>query len=396
MIEKYFDHSCNEYDMKIVIQRIILVGLSISWCIIPAPWALGLKQVFQTVELDRPVHLTASWDGSGRIFLVEQEGRIQVIDRDPATGRTVSHVFLDIRKRVLSWGNEEGLLSLAFHPQYLQNGIFFVNYTVGLPRRTVISKFRALSQNPNQAMADSEVRILEIEQPYSNHNGGQLAFGPDGYLYIGMGDGGAGGDPLGNGQNLRTLHGAILRIDINRESGKTAYAVPEDNPFVGLQNILPEIWAYGLRNPWRFSFDRLTGELYAGDVGQNRYEEINLIEKGKNYGWNIMEGDHCYAPSFGCSQRGLQRPLVEYDHSEGYSVTGGFVYRGVAIPSLQGNYLYGDFGSGKIWGLTQINGRLRDLSLLMNTNINISSFGEDEAGEVYVVGLKGNIYQIVP
>ncbi len=382
--------------MKFKIQTILLVVFCLSWSICPRLWALGLKQVFQKVEFNRPVHLTASWDGRGRIFVVEQEGRILVIERNPAKQQTISNVFLDIRKRVLSLGNEEGLLSMAFHPQYLNNGIFFVNYTAAFPRRTVISRFRVDPQNSNQALKNSEIRILEIKQPYSNHNGGQIAFGPDGYLYIGMGDGGAAGDPLGHGQNLRTLHGAILRIDINYESDETKYAVPEDNPFVGRQKILPEIWAYGLRNPWRFSFDRLTGELYTGDVGQNRFEEIDLIEKGKNYGWNIMEGAHCYAPPSGCSQRGLQRPLVEYDHSEGYSVTGGFVYRGKAIPSLQGRYLYGDFGSGKIWGLIQKNGRLQDQRLLMNTTINISSFGEDERGEVYVVGLKGNIFQIVP
>ena len=382
--------------MKIIIQRIILVGFCIVWSLYPGPWALGLKQVFQAFELERPVHLTASWDGSGRIFVVEQEGRIKVFELNRATKRTIFHVFLDIHERVLSWGNEEGLLSLAFHPQYLQNGIFFVNYTASFPRRTIISKFHVDPQNPIKALPNSEVRILEIEQPYSNHNGGQVAFGLDGYLYIGMGDGGAAGDPLGHGQNLRTLHGTILRIDINRESDKAAYTVPEDNPFVGRQKIRPEIWAYGLRNPWRFSFDRLTGELYTGDVGQNRFEEIDLIEKGKNYGWNIMEGDHCYAPPSGCSQRGLQRPLVEYDHSEGYSVTGGFVYRGKAIPALQGSYIYGDYGSGKVWALTQKNGRLQDQRLLMNTKVNIASFGEDESGEVYLVGLKGKIYQIVP
>ncbi len=379
--------------MKLFLKTIIGFGIaSILSSLSPAEsGALQLKQVFQNIDLSRPVHLTTPLDGSGRLFLVEQEGRIKIIS---GTSRP-AHVFLDIRGRVRSRGNEEGLLSMAFHPDYRQNGFFFVNYTASSPSRTVISKFRVSGQDPNQAEAHREERILEINQPYGNHNGGQIAFGADGYLYIGMGDGGSGGDPLGSGQNLKTLLGAMLRIDVNRKERGRSYAIPADNPFVGKSGIRAEIWAYGLRNPWRFSFDRLTGALYAGDVGQNQYEEISLIEKGKNYGWNIMEGTHCYAPPTQCNRNKLSLPLVEYDHGQGYSVTGGVVYRGEKIKSLVGTYLYGDFGSGKIWGLSQANNRVLKHRLLFQSNLNIASFGEDETGEVYIVGLAGRIYQIV-
>ncbi|MBF0276929.1 MAG: PQQ-dependent sugar dehydrogenase [SAR324 cluster bacterium] len=353
--------------------------------------ALQLKQVYPDIKLNRPVHLTNARDGSGSLYVVEQEGVIKVISKKSAS----SEIFLDIRDRVRSQGNEEGLLSLAFHPDYLQNRIFFVNYTASAPRRSVISRFRAAPRNSNQALVNSEERILEIKQPYGNHNGGQIAFGPDDYLYIGMGDGGSGGDPLGNGQNLKTLLGAILRININRKAASVSYTIPADNPFIKNTGARAEIWAYGLRNPWRFSFDRLTGELYAGDVGQNRFEEINLIQKGMNYGWNTMEGTHCFAPPIRCSQKNLTLPLIEYDHSQGISVTGGVVYRGKHIKSLEGSYLYGDYGSGNIWAFSQKDGRVSQHRLLFQTRINIASFGENETGEVFVVGLEGALYQIV-
>lgn len=337
--------------------------------------------------LARPVYLTHAGDGSGRLFIVEQAGRIRVW----ADGALLATPFLDIRDRVTA-GGEMGLLSVAFHPEYGSNGRFFVNYTTGSAetRRTNITEYRA---PPRSDAADRVERIiLQIRQPFANHNGGLNLFGPDGMLYIGMGDGGSGGDPQNNGQRLDTLLGKLLRIDVG---GGGPYRVPPDNPFVGRAGARPEIWAYGLRNPWRFSFDRQTGRLFLGDVGQNAWEEIDLIVRGGNYGWRIMEGAHCFAEPTGCSQTGLELPIAEYGHASGCSVTGGYVYRGRRVPALAGRYLFGDYCSGTIWTLTEAGGRW-EVAQLLSTDLNISSFGADESGELYVVDHGGRIYRFVP
>jgi glucose/arabinose dehydrogenase len=288
-------------------------------------------------------------------------------------------------------GREKGLLSVAFHPKYKENGRFFVNYTGRRDGvlKTIIAEYRVSQTNPDVADRTERV-ILEIEQPFANHNGGLNKFGPDGLLYIGMGDGGAAGDPFNFAQNLESLLGKFLRIDIEKEP----YAIPQDNPFVGRANAQGEIWAYGLRNPWRFSFDRCTGRLFAGDVGQDRIEEIDLIEKGKNYGWRIMEGSQCFDPPSLCNTQGLELPIAEYDHSLGCSVTGGYVYRGTQFPTLIGHYLFGDYCSGRIWSLTEDPQGRWTMRQLIDSPFSISSFGEDEQGELYVIHYGGAIYRV--
>ena len=284
-------------------------------------------------------------------------------------------------------GGEQGLLSVAFPPGFAAKRYFYVDYTRSPDGATVVARYRVSVGDANVADPASEEVILTIPQPFANHNGGQLAFGPDGYLYIGMGDGGSGGDPLNNGQSPGTLLGKLLRIDV--ESGTVPYGVPPDNPFVGVAGFRPEIWALGVRNPWRFSFDRLTGDLYIGDVGKGTFEEIDFQPAGnpggQNYGWNIMEGDRCYPPgTVGCNRTGLALPVFVYDHSLGCSVTGGHVYRGSAIPSLQGVYLFGDLCSTRIWGIRK-NGAAWDNAVLADsTTLTITTFGEDESGNVYV------------
>ncbi len=335
----------------------------------------------------RPVYLTHAGDGSGRLFVVEQAGVIKII----RNGQTLATPFLDIRDRIES-GGEKGLLSIAFHPKYKENGRFFVNYTArkeGL-LKTVIAEYRVSTANPDVADRAEKI-ILEIEQPFGNHNGGLNKFGPEGFLYIGMGDGGAAGDPFNFAQNLEALLGKILRIDIESQ---LPYAIPADNPFVTKPDARGEIWAYGLRNPWRFSFDRCTGRLFAGDVGQDRIEEIDLIEKGKNYGWKIMEGSQCYDPPTLCNTQGLELPIAEYDHSLGCSVTGGYVYRGRQYPALVGHYLFGDYCSGRIWSLTEDSSGRWTMRQLLDSPLSISSFGEDEQGELYVVHYGGAIYRV--
>jgi glucose/arabinose dehydrogenase len=342
-----------------------------------------------TGGLEMPVFATHAGDGSGRLFVLEKGGSIRVID---ASG-LLPQPFLNIRARVGSSGSEQGLLGLAFHPAFVQNGRFFVYYT-DRNGDTVIARFQA---NTERTAADpaSEVVLLTETQPAANHNGGMLAFGPDGMLYAGLGDGGSAGDPWNNGQSLNTLLGKLLRIDV--DNGDT-YAVPADNPFVGQGGVRPEIWAYGLRNPWRFSFDRATGDLYIADVGQNQWEEVNYQKAnspgGENYGWKVMEGLHCYG-SNSCDQTGLVLPVAEYDHGQGCSVTGGYVYRGAAQPSLQGAYFYGDYCSGYIWALSRPEVDRWQSDLLLESGAPISSFGESEAGEVLVVALNGMVYRLV-
>lgn len=334
--------------------------------------------------LTQPLGITHAADGSGRLFIVEQAGRVRIF----RNGALVPTPFLDITDRVTA-GGEQGLLGLAFPPGYAGKGYFYVNYTRVPDGATVVSRFQ-LSVDPDVALPASEAVLLVVAQPFANHNGGHLAFGPDGYLYIALGDGGSGGDPFGNSQNLASLLGKILRIDV--ESGVVPYAIPSGNPFAN------EIWAYGLRNPWRYSFDRVTGDLFIADVGQNLIEEVNFQPAasfgGVNYGWNIMEGSSCFN-SLNCIQAGLTLPVAEYSHTDGNcAVTGGFVYRGAQYPALQGDYLYGDFCSGRIWGLRRV-GAAWENRLLLDSPLTLSSFGEDEAGNLYAADiLIGTIHKI--
>ncbi len=352
-----------------------------------------LEVAFPNLNFSRPVDLQHAGDGSNRLFVVEQTGVIRVFPN--TTNVAAADTFLDIRGRVNDSGNEEGLLGLAFHPNYAANGYFYVNYTAANPRRTVIARYRVSASNPNRAEAASEFILLTINQPYENHNGGQIAFGPqDGYLYIGMGDGGSGGDPQNNGQDRRTLLGDMLRIDVDNPSAGRNYGIPADNPLVGnTSGYREEIYAWGLRNPWRFSFDAETGWLWLADVGQNSREEIDIVEKGRNYGWRIMEGKNCYDPPSGCNQSGLALPIWDYGRSSGASVTGGYVYRGTRVAPLAGAYVYGDFVSGRIWALRYDGVNPPDNSLLIDTNLSIASFGLDENKELYLCAFDGRLYR---
>jgi glucose/arabinose dehydrogenase len=375
-------------------------GSSTTSTPVPAPTALPEVSLSRAAGgFALPVHVTHAGDGSGRIFVVEQGGTIRILDN----GGVLPTSFLDLASvnppRLVA-GGEQGLLSVAFPPGFTSKRYFYVNYTRSPDGATVVARYRVSAGDANVADPASEEVILTVPQPFANHNGGQLAFGPDGYLYIGMGDGGSGGDPLNNGQSPGTLLGKLLRIDV--ESGTAPYGIPPANPFLDNADFRPEIWALGLRNPWRFSFDRGTGDLYLGDVGQGSFEEIDFQPAGdpggRNYGWNIMEGDSCYPPgTVGCNRTGLALPVFVYDHSLGCSVTGGHVYRGSAIPSLQGVYLFGDLCSTRIWGIRK-NGAAWDNALLAgNTTLTITTFGEDESGNVYVVNYaNGDLLRIVP
>ncbi len=340
---------------------------------------------------ERPTYLTHAFDD--RLFVVEQAGRIEVLHE----GRVLDEPFLDIQGRVRSDGLEQGLLSVAFHPNYVDNGRFFVNYT-DREGTTVVAGYQVSTADPNRADPDSEQVLMRIAQPYQNHNGGQLQFGPDGYLYVGMGDGGSAGDPLNQGQDPSTLLGALLRIDVE-DSGQ--YNIPLDNPFTDDDGLRGEIWAFGLRNPWRFSFDRQNGDLYIADVGQNLLEEINYQPSaspgGENYGWNVLEGTRCYLRD-GCDTSRYIIPIAEYGHQGGHcSVTGGYVYRGEEYSDLQGNYFYADYCSGVIWSLFhQPDGGWQSNEVLQS-GLNISSFGEDAAGELYVLDhSEGVVYKLAP
>jgi glucose/arabinose dehydrogenase len=335
--------------------------------------------------LQSPDAIANAGDGSGRVFVIEQAGRIRIVQ----DGKLVEAPFLNITNRVGSNSSERGLLGLAFHPRYKENGFFYVNYT-DQNGNTVISRFH-VTDDPNIADPASEKKLLGIKQPFPNHNGGQVTFGPDGYLYLGLGDGGSGGDPYGNGQSTNTLLGKILRIDVDNGD---PYAIPADNPFAGGGGE-PEIWAYGLRNPWRFSFDSATGGLYIGDVGQDKWEEIDYLPAGSaggaNFGWNVMEGNHSYQ---GSDSPSFVSPVTDYSHSKGgCSVTGGYVYRGSALPEWNGVYFYGDYCSGKIWGLLNDDSGWQSTELF-DTGMNISTFGIDENGEIYFAGYHGEIFRL--
>ncbi|MCF8412500.1 MAG: PQQ-dependent sugar dehydrogenase, partial [Melioribacteraceae bacterium] len=373
------------------LSKLIVVLFLISTNIISAQ--IELENAFPNISIPNLVEIQNSNDGTDRLFLVNQSGIIYVIENSESVNE--KSTFLDISEKVL-FGGEQGLLGLAFHPDYKNNGYFFINYTVANPRRTIISRFRVEQSNANLADVGSEVELLSVSQPFSNHNGGCIVFGPDNYLYISFGDGGSGGDPQNNGQNLSTLLGSIIRIDPVNPSGDLQYSIPADNPFVGNSNqFREEIWAYGLRNVWKFSFDS-AGKLIAADVGQNEWEEINIIEKGGNYGWRIMEAGHCYNPSSNCNTNGLEIPIWEYYHNfqGGFSITGGFEYQGISAPSLFGKYIYGDFVNGNIWALDYKNDPVEN-QFLFDSNISISTFGMDENGELYMANYGGDIYKFV-
>ncbi|HEV2755146.1 MAG TPA: PQQ-dependent sugar dehydrogenase [Actinomycetota bacterium] len=341
-----------------------------------------------------PLGVTGAGDGRRWLYVVEQDGWI-VLFRD---GRTTT--FLDVSDRT-EGGGEQGLLGLAFHPDYESNGRLFVNYT-DLQGDTVIAEYRRSGRSYARARKGSEQVLLRVDQPFANHNGGGLAFGPDGMLYVALGDGGSAGDPQGNGQRRDTLLGKVLRIDV---SG-SPYEVPEDNPFAGRPDARGEIWDYGLRNPWRISFDRATGDLWIGDVGQGQWEEINREPAGGpggvNYGWNVKEGRACYPAGEQCSVTGevleeMTDPLAVYSHDHGCSVTGGHVYRGRAFPALRGNYFFGDYCSGTMWAVAAGGPARQQPVKLLETDLSISSFGEDDRGEIYVTDLAGGgLYRLRP
>ncbi|MGB0591061.1 MAG: PQQ-dependent sugar dehydrogenase [Myxococcota bacterium] len=345
--------------------------------------------------INYPLLLTHAGDDSGRLFVVERFGRIKVFQNNVAT--TTTTTFLDLSSAIAT-NSEGGLLGLAFHPKYAENGHFFVHYTEldnSGTMHSIISRFTVSASDPNQANPTSEVRFLDIVQPYYNHDGGMIAFGPDDRLYVGMGDGGAGGDPLGHGQNTYTMLGAMLRIDVDTPEDGKNYGIPEDNPFVG-GGGLPEIWAWGLRNPWRFSFDTLTGALWAGDVGQNAWEEISVVEGGKNYGWATMEGFECFPANVtNCDSTGMAPPVMVYPNAGKGSVTGGYVYRGSAAPSLYGTYIFADYEQDSLY-LLPTDGSPPD-GPAMETPDSVAGFGQDAEGEVYLLGLlTGTIYRFEP
>ena len=341
--------------------------------------------------LSSPLYLTTPPGDAAWLFIVEQTGAIRIIK----DGVLLTDPFLDLSSRI-STGGERGLLGLAFYPDYATSGRFIVHFT-DLAGNTSVSRFQ-VSSNPDVADPVSERLILAAAQPFANHNGGQVAFGPDGFLYLGLGDGGGSGDPDNRGQDLSDLLGSILRIDVRSTE---PYTVPADNPFV--QSATPEVWSYGLRNPWRFSFDRSTGDLYVADVGEGLWEEINVSTpvagagKGVNFGWNIMEGTHCFREA-ACDQTGLTLPVFEYSHQEGCSVTGGYVYRGSAIPALQGHYFYGDFCQGWVRSFRYEAGAVTDETEWpsLTPGGSVLSFGEDAAGELYVLDQGGRVSKVVP
>jgi quinoprotein glucose dehydrogenase len=357
---------------------------------------------FEGLTFDRPVYLTHAGDGSGRLFVVGQRGTIHMLDN---TTSPTPQVFLNIREQVRYYDNqnEEGLLGLAFHPNYEENGQFFIYYTSREiqpdgEHLSVISRLRVSQDDPNKADPASEEVLMTIEQPYWNHNGGTIVFGPDGFLYIGLGDGGAANDPHGHGQDLETLLGSILRIDVNTKSDGLAYGIPADNPFVGRPDARPEIYAYGIRNVWRIAFDAETGHLWAGDVGQDLWEEIDIIQKGGNYGWNLREGQHPFGKNGAEASPELIDPIFEYHHDIGKSITGGSVYRGQRVPQLVGKYVYADYVSGDIWALDydEESQMVRGNYSVPWEKLPVMTFGEDEAGELYFTTTFGHLYRFEP
>jgi glucose/arabinose dehydrogenase len=377
----------------------LLIAVLVAGCSSPPPSATR-KPVAISIDVEsviaipgNPLDVVTAGDGSGRLFVVDKGGSVWIV----TAGKRAATAFLDIGSKV-SNGGEQGLLGLAFHPGYPADPRFYTDYT-DTDGNTVVSEWRVSAGDPNQADANSERVILTVDQPYPNHNGGDVVFGPDGDLYITLGDGGSGGDPHGNGQKLTTLLGKILRIDVDHPSDGRAYGIPPDNPFLATAGARPEIYLTGLRNPWRISFDRTTHDLWIGDVGQDKFEEIDVVRAGtgggQNFGWNRMEGFHCFPSGEACSIDGLTPPVTEYPHALGCSVTGGAVYRGSAFPAVVGAYLFADYCSGTIWAIDAAANETRDPTIVGQSHRSISSFGEDESGEVYVSDLGGELLRIV-
>lgn len=383
----------------LILAIVVAVGIGIALLIfnVVRPFILrpftsdGTTKLTTVVSgLTRPLYVTHNNDDSGMLFVVEQDGLVKIV----ADNAVLPQPFLDVTTLVNRDGSERGLLGLAFPPNYAQNGFFYINYTA-LDGKNTVARYQVSADDFYSADPNSALILLDVDDPYPNHNAGQLAFGPDGYLYVGMGDGGSGGDPQGNGQNPAALLGKMLRIDVNSEE---PYAIPLDNPFVDAAAFAPEVWAWGLRNPWRYSFDRATGDFYIADVGQNNWEEINFQPAastgGENYGWNFLEGTHAYNEQ--PPPEGLTAPIAEYNHSEGCSVTGGYVYRGEAISVLVGNYIFGDFCSGAVWKTVRDANGVWQTAKIMNSGRVISSFGEDMAGELYLVDYSGELLRFEP
>jgi glucose/arabinose dehydrogenase len=407
--------------------RSILFALALA--AIPAGAAeslpkIEMRPIFPQLSLKRTLWMSEAPDGSGRLFIIQQDGRILIVQK--GSDGSASKEFLNIVDRKPFVDNEEGLLSIAFHPGFRTNNLFYIYYNQQnsqagalYPRRSVISEFRVSTADPDQADLQSERILMEVPQPFGNHKGGQISFGPDGYLYIALGDGGAACDPFGSGQNTATLLAKMLRIDPTgrgeiqagprRET--LAYAIPADNPFVNEPDMSglgarKEIWAYGLRNVWRYSFDRQTGDLWAGDVGQDLWEEVDLITKGGNYGWSVREAFHHFKP--GPTGAQYAEPVIEYPHrpdllpqtkfskhGTGLCVVGGYVYRGKKYPGLQGVYLYGDYNLGTVFGLRYQDGKVTDYGTLLTQPKNIASFAEDADGELYILGLDTGVFSVV-
>jgi glucose/arabinose dehydrogenase len=351
----------------------------------------SILNAYPNLDFDQPILYTYADDGSNKVYVVERTGKIKFFDNNADADTT--HIFLDLGDKIDLSYVEKGLLGLAFHPDYKENGFFYVNYTTS--GGTVISRYSLDTQNPDFADSLSEKILLTFSQPYKNHKGGQLEFGPDGYLYIATGDGGSGGDPHNNAQNLKKYLGKILRIDVDKATIGKSYGIPADNPFVGNKNgYLEEIYAYGFRNPWRFSFDKERNLLWAGDVGQDRREEIDIVENGKNYGWRIMEGNLEYSPSQTVNAEDLTPPVWDYGRSEGGCIIGGIVYYGSSSPDLRGEYIYGDYMSGRIWALRLGKNGKAENQELAKTDLEISSFGTDKSQELYILDFRGKIYKL--
>jgi glucose/arabinose dehydrogenase len=413
----------------IILKRLFLVATTIAIAAAtltasaqPIP-KVKLRPAFPALTVERALWISEAPDGSGRLFIVEQAGQIVIVQK--GTDGAASSEFLNITNRHPYLSDEEGLMSMAFHPGFKTNGLFYIYYNQEntnqhslYSRRSVISEMKVSATNPNAADLSSERILLEVQQPFSNHKGGEIVFGPDGFLYIGLGDGGQGCDPFNNGQNTATCLGKILRIDVNSRTTlgggkfeiKLEYGIPGDNPYVNeplMFGLGPrrEIFALGLRNPWRYSFDRQTGDLWVGDVGQDLWEEVDLVTKGGNYGWCVREGMHRFKPGPPGAQ--YLDPVIEYphkpdlrkeskfpNHSTGLCVIGGYVYRGLKYPSLQGIYIYGDYNLGTIWGFRYKDGTVTDYGTMLDQPKNVASFAEDGDGELYVMMLDGHIYSI--
>ncbi len=382
--------------LSALLASVLVAPSATTAAVVPSRIHLGLEPV--AAGLSAPLLVTHADDGSGRLFVVEQTGKVRIVD---GAGDLVPAPFIDLSRSV-SGGGEQGLLGLAFHPSYATNSKLYVSYT-DLSGTTVIREYKVSGSNPDRVDGASGRTILRVRQPYANHNGGHIAFGPDGYLYIGLGDGGSGGDPGNRAQSLGTLLGKILRIDVNGRTGTLPYGIPSTNPYVG-RTGLDQIWAYGLRNPWRFSFDRVTGDLWIGDVGQGEWEEVDRAlavrgrnaGRGLNFGWRVMEGAHCFRPSSGCVRTGKTLPLTEYAHARGRcSITGGYVYRGDAYPDLAGAYIFADYCSGDVWYVDR--GATRGVipTLAMTAGSQVTSFGEGEDGELYLTEAGGTVFRLI-